>query len=139
MLGDSLGLVGGVAPHSEPNYVGPDPDPTDGTPNITVVSPFKTFSPKSFWFGCDADLDEGAVNVATQCTIVVTAFKQPGGPEVAVADFTFTPPPDVVTQAPMVQAVLSDGFENVYAVVIVQTGPSTNVLGIDDFQYTVST
>lgn len=139
VLTNSLDLVGGFVPHSEPIFIGPDSQSTNGTPNITVTPPFKTLSPKSFWFGCDAATGQGAVDAATQCTIVVTAFKKASDQEVAVASFDFTPPVDLSTKVPMVQAVLPDAFEDVYTVVIVQDNPSVINLGIDDFEYTVST
>lgn len=138
VLSNSLDLEGGIAPHSEPIYVGPDPQPTV-TPSFAVVPPYKTFSLKSFWFGCDADLDQGLANQAVQCTVTLAAFKEASDQEVAVASFTFTPPPNLVTQVPMIQAVLPDGFENVYSVTIVQNDPSVIGLGIDNLEYTVST
>ena len=69
----------------------------------------------------------------------MTAFKKASDQEVAVASFDFTPPVDLSTKVPMVQAVLPDAFEDVYTVVIVQDNPSVINLGIDDFEYTVST
>lgn len=114
------------------------PDPQSPTGIITVVPPYKTFSLKSFWFGCDADLDQGVVNVATQCTITVAAFIEAGGQQVGVAEFTFTPPLSVVTPVPMIQAVLPNDFENVYNVTIVRNNPSVIALGLDNLEYTVS-
>ncbi len=74
----------------------------------------------------------------TVATITVAAFKKGSGQEVAVDNFSFTPPLSVVNQVPMVQAVLPDGFENVYNVTIVQNNPSVIVFGIDNLEYTVS-
>ncbi len=103
------------------------------------MPPYKTFSLKSFYFGCDADLDQGLVNQAVQCTITLAAFKKASNQEVAVASFTFTPPANLVTQVPMIQAVLPNGFENVYNVTIVTNNPSVIVFGVDNLEYTFST
>ncbi len=94
---------------------------------------------KSFWFGCDADLDQGAANQAVQCTITLAAFTKGNDQEVAVASFTFTPPENVLEAVPMIQAVLPSGFENVYNVTIIQNDAEVIEFGIDNLEYSVST
>ena len=111
----------------------------NGTPSVTVAPPYKTLTLKDFWFGCDAELQEVAANVAVQCTITVAAFKKGNGQEVAVASFTFTPPAKAMTQVPMIHAVLPSGFANVYNITIIQDDPAVNGLGIDNLNYVVST
>lgn len=94
---------------------------------------------KRFWFGCEADLDQGQAEVAVQCTITLAAFEKANDQEVAVASFTFTPPENVVKEAPMIQAVLPSGFENVYSVTIIQNNAEVVEFGIDNLEYSVST
>lgn len=98
VVSNSLALAGGVAPHSPPNNIitGASFQSTNGTPSITVAPPYTKFSLNSFWFGCDAELQEAVVNVATQCTITLAAFEEASEEEVAVASYTFTPPEDQV-------------------------------------------
>ena len=137
MLTNAAGLVGGIVPHSETNFIGTVPPPTaSGTPNITVALPYITFSLKSFWFGCEAITGQGFVSEVVQCTVTVAAFKK--GQEVAVASYTFTPPTEVVKQTPMIQAVLPKGFENVFTVTFAHNTPTVVGLGIDNIQYTAT-
>lgn len=75
VISTSNTLAGGIAPHSAPMFVGSTPN-ANATPSITVVPPYKTFSMKRFWFGCEADLDQGQAEVAVQCTITLAAFEK---------------------------------------------------------------
>lgn len=62
-------LIGSIATHSEPNFVGPDPPAVNGTPGIAVAPPIKIDSLKILGSGSDLELEETAVNVAVQCVI----------------------------------------------------------------------
>ena len=107
----------------------------NATPSVTVVAPFKTFTFKSFYFGCILPLENGFAAEATQCTVTVAGFVQGSNKEKAVASFTFTPPTLSVKAVPMVEAVLPSSFSNIYSATIVQGNPVTQVLLLDDLYY----
>lgn len=138
VINNTLAIVGGVAPHSPPNNI-LGVQSSNGTPSVTVATPYKTFSLESFWFGCDADLQQGSVNVAKQCTLTVAAFQKANDQEIATASYTFTPPENPVTQPPMVQAVLPNEFEGASMVTFIQSDSTLTGFGIDNMAYTAST
>lgn len=81
---------------------------------------------------------QGAVMLAAQCTVTVAGFAAKDGQEVAVASFTFTPPPKPIEQVPMIHAVLPDSFHvPLYNVTMIQTG-LTNSLWIDNLVYYIT-
>ncbi|KAM0805812.1 hypothetical protein BDR22DRAFT_906423 [Usnea florida] len=133
--------LGGVASESQPNsaLTAIDQQTLHGTPSFSVASPFKSFSPLDFYFGCTLRTDEGVLGVATQCTITVAGFTAGNNKEVALASFTFTPPDSPVTPVSMIHAVLPDSFKMpLYNVTMIQDNKLA-ALKIDNFHYDVST
>lgn len=55
---------------------------------------------------------EPTANAALQCTIIVSGFVPNTNQEVAVASFTFTPPPSPVAQVPILHSILPSSFSN---------------------------
>ena len=81
---------------------------------------------------------EGTVGLATQCTVTVAGFAKKGGQEVAIASYTFSPPPNPVGQVAMIHAVLPDSFHvPLYNVTMIQSG-TTNSLWIDNMIYNIT-
>ena len=76
------------------------------------------------------------MDVAVQCTIFLGGFR--GGQQVAVSQFTFTPPLDAV-DVPMIHAVLPDTFMALDNVTIIQDDPTLQVLATDDYNVTTHT
>lgn len=133
--------VGGVAAESPPQVAltAVDQQTTNGTPSFTVAKPYKSWSLFDFFFGCNTRTDEPTANVATQCTITVTGFQANDDKEVAIASYTFTPPPNPVTPVSMIHAVLPKTFlQPLYNVTIIQDD-TLLALKIDNLHYAVST
>lgn len=72
--------------------------------------------------------------MATQCSISVAGFDGKGQ-EVAVSDFTFSPPAVSVEPVPMIEAVLSADFEGVQSVTIEQEDPTLQSLIVDSVTF----
>lgn len=132
--------VGGLETHSPQVFLltAFDVQDTAGkTPSFTVAPPYKSFSPLDFWFGCVGRTMEGTVQLATQCTITVAGFAEKDGQEIAVPNFTFTPPVSPIAKVPMIYAVLPDSFHvPLYNVTIIQSD-LINSLWIDNLVYNI--
>lgn len=95
-LGDTADeVVGGIAAYTEPNAIvtNSEQQGIDGTPSLTIAEPYTFLDLTDFWFGCSLHTGLAAVGLATQCTIVVAGFQSNSDIEIALASFTFTPPP----------------------------------------------
>lgn len=131
--------VGGLEIHSLPNQLltARDIQLLAGTPSFTVVPPYKDFIPLDFWFGCVARTMQGAVELATNCTVTITGYAAKTGQKVAVTNFTFTPPLDPIGKVPMIHVVLPESFHvPLLKVTMIQTGV-INSLWIDDMAYNI--
>ena len=112
---------------------------TNGTASFAVASPYKSFGLLDFFFGCTVHTGEGAVSVASQCTITLAGFVRNTDQEVALASFTFTPPESPVAPVPMIHAVLPPSFQqSLFNVTITQSSALDAVL-FDNLHYFLST
>ncbi|KAI4282839.1 MAG: hypothetical protein L6R38_002640 [Xanthoria sp. 2 TBL-2021] len=114
---------------------------TRGTPTLTVDylgSKPLYFNFERFYFGCVTPTQQGAAQIAVQCSVLVAGFNA-ANKQVAVATYTFTPPVANVAKAPMIEAQLPSGFVNLRNVTIVQSSPATQVLLLDNAKYTLAT
>lgn len=133
--------VGGLALVSPPNRIISQVQNrlTNGTASFTVAKPYKSLGLLDFFFGCTARTPEGTVALAAECTITVAGFLRGSDKEIALASFTFTPPPNPVTPVPMIHAVLPDTFEQPIFNVTVQPDDDLLSVLIDNLHYSVST
>ena len=104
---------------------------------MTVVPPYKSFSPSDFWFGCVQRLRQSVVGLAAQCTINVAGFNA-NGQEVASAVYTFTPALDPTGQASMIHAILPDTFHVPLSKMTMIEDGLTSSLWIDNLIYDIS-
>lgn len=82
----------GVAAHTAPNFIDTNSQQqsTNGTPTLIPAAPYTSIGLIDLWFACVVHTGQGAVVVATQCTIVVAGFNDQNE-EVTSASYTFTP------------------------------------------------
>ena len=105
---------------------------------MTVAPPYKSLALLDFFFGCAINTEEGLATLAVQCTITVAGFLRNNNKEVALASYTFTPPPSPVTPVPMIHAVLPASFQkSLFNITFVQTGVDVG-LAIDNLHYSLS-
>ena len=72
----------------------------------------KSFSLSSFYYGCDAVLDQGAVSVAVACTITVTGYRAGSSAPYTTQTFDFTPAEPVDLMNPLTFGKFSTKFQN---------------------------
>ncbi|KAL8682409.1 MAG: hypothetical protein Q9186_001530 [Xanthomendoza sp. 1 TL-2023] len=143
-LGNFKSPTSGSQPHTDPNVIATTlvtAQATRGTPTLTVDYPGTkslAFDFRGFYFGCVVPGGQTAGQLARQCSILVAGFNA-DNKEVAKATFTFTPPADKLTKAPMIEAVLDSSFSNLHNVTITQTSPATQVLLLDNTRYKLYT
>ena len=81
---------------------------------------------------------QGAVELATECTVTITGFAANNDQKVAVTNFTFTPPLDPIGKVPMIHVELPESFHvPLFKVTMIQTGV-LNSLWIDDMAYNIA-
>ncbi len=120
-----------VSTIARPNYalLGQSP----GT--LTVAYPgstVKTLTVKTFYYGCELALPEGAVDTSTTCTVTVTGYKAGKSRPVVTQSFAFTAAQVVDLAQPMDMATLSSGFQNLHSIQIAVSSPMTTSLLMDD-------
>lgn len=110
---------------------------TRGTPTLTVDYPCSEsqyFNFERFYFGCVTPTQQGAAQIAVQCSVLVAGFNA-ANKQVAVATYTITPPAANLAKAPMIEAQVPSGFVNLRNVTVVQSSPATQVLLMDCAKY----
>ena len=145
------GLAPGVYPHSGTQYGFSDvrEQTTAGSAELTVNysgSTVKSFSLKSFYFGCALALGQGVTALPTACNIAVTAYAKGDDTTstVQVDAQTFSYNPSTSTGAQQVaQGIFKPTFQNLQYVLVQYTLPGGLTganpdlgLAIDDVIYT---
>ena len=97
MFAQQPGIAGvitlnGVPPQSNPNNALAGLSTTQISA-ITTAPGTKSFALKSFYYGCSAKLDQGAVDPAAACNVTVTGYSSTSSTAKPVASqvFNFTP------------------------------------------------
>ena len=72
----------------------------------------KSFSLSSFYYGCDAVLDNGAVSIAVGCKITVTGYRAGSSAPYTTQTFVFTPEEAVNLMNPLTFGKFSTNFQN---------------------------
>ncbi|KAL6717867.1 hypothetical protein ACLMJK_003952 [Lecanora helva] len=135
--------VGGVKSQSGTNRIASSFEIQEmaGTPSISIAkgTPYTSFSPLDFYFGCGLNDENTAVTQAEQCTVTVAGFVAGKNQEVALASYTFTPPAVEVAPVLMLHAVLPNTFlQKLVNITIIQTDPALNTLLVDNFRYNLN-
>ncbi len=102
---------------------------------LTVAYPgstVKTLTVKTFYYGCNLALPEGAADTSASCTVTVTGYKAGKSAPVATQSFTFTAAQVVDLAQPLNMATLSSGFQNLQSVQFAVSSPSTTSYLMDD-------
>lgn len=136
----SIIAVGGVASASPPNRALTSADTrANGTASFAVARPYKSLGLLDFYFGCTIRTGEGAVAVASQCTVNVAGFLRGSNQAAASKSFTFVPAVSPLVPVPMMHAELPKSFQQpLYNVTLTPVEPLVALL-IDNLHYTLST
>ena len=126
----------GVIPHSDPNVVHSEND-VSAPPSVTVKgTTTKSFTPKSFWFGCPSELKQGVVDVAVACNITVKGYKTGSSSPVASQTFEFVPLEPVDVMNPLQFGTFSTKFANIQTANFSVQPPTGAGIDIDNLYYT---
>lgn len=147
-------LLPGDLPHSGTQYAYSDATTTTlaGSAEWTTLYPdsnIKSFSPKSFYYGCATETNTGATALPAACNIAITGYRQGDNTAAAVAvvsqQFSFNPS-TTTGPAQLTQGVFSAGFTELEYVLIQYTTPGGAALtgallelAIDDVVYDTCT
>jgi hypothetical protein len=129
----------GVVPVSKTNVIGtPLGNATAAMQIAYQNSVALSFDLASFYFGCVLGTLENTNSAPTPCKVAVGGYNT-AGKRVALAQFTFTPPPRTL-KANMVLATLDATFKGLSRAIFVTSYNVRNQLGaalFDNFEYTV--
>ncbi|KAI4597730.1 hypothetical protein KJ359_004005 [Pestalotiopsis sp. 9143b] len=135
----------GIIPKTPPNALGygvvvnlgdPSPTITVSYANSSAVS----FDLYNFWFGCALGAVSSLATPPVTCVTFVGGYDGTGK-RVALQQSAFVPANATSDTAPMVQAVLNDGFRNLASAIFVTKYNTQTQLGvtlIDNVNYTVT-
>lgn len=133
-------LAPGVIPESGNTYVFSDAQQTTTSGSAEWTTKFagstiKSFTPLSFYYGCDTNLENGDVSGPQACNIAITCFQSGDNTaenvQVVSQEFSYNPSSPTAPQQ-MAEGIFNPEFENCQYVLIQYTSPGGSALASAD-------